>query len=330
MDFPIDFVVTWVDGSNPEWQEKKAKYTGAEVSDDPFYSEARYREFGLFKYWFRAIEKNAPWVNKIFLVTDKQVPEFLNTANSKLKIIDHSEIIDDKFLPTFNSSTIEMNLNKIPGLSEHFVYFNDDFYLARATNPEDFFTPDGYAKDLVSQSVIMPIENYDHLLVNNVMALNQNFSKREVMKLNFKNFFGPRQGFKMMILNAILAIFPRFTRLFDGHTAFSIRKSDMDAALLLINDKLEEAFLNKVRGLNDYSIQWVRYYQIAKGHSVSRRPSFSHTVQSSEPDLVEQFLKDSKVKILNIQDDMTMSNVDSARVVKVFEHEFGSKSSFEK
>ena len=173
--FPIDFVVTWVNNHDHEWQEKKSKYEykQPESRKNDEIAQNRYRDFGLFKYWFRAVEQNASWVHKIYVVTDQQVPDFLDLSNSKVQIIDHSKIIESQFLPTFDSNTIDWNLFKIPGLSEHFVYFNDDFFINQSVQPEDFFSADGRARDTVGQSVIMPVEGYDHTLVNNTMKINQ-------------------------------------------------------------------------------------------------------------------------------------------------------------
>ena len=93
MNFPIDFVVTWVDGSDPIWRKKKSRYDGSvDTSKKSMNSEKAYRDWGTFKYWFRGVEKFAPWVNKVYLVTDNQKPDWLDISNEKLVIVDHREI----------------------------------------------------------------------------------------------------------------------------------------------------------------------------------------------------------------------------------------------
>ena len=87
--FPIDFVVTWVNGEDPVWLAKKNEVIQKSKREDEFTSENRYRDLGLFNYWFRSIEKFAPWVNHIYLVTDQQVPDFLNVRNEKVTVVDH-------------------------------------------------------------------------------------------------------------------------------------------------------------------------------------------------------------------------------------------------
>ena len=92
-----------------------------------------------------------PWVRNIFIVTADQKPKWLDeNAHSKIKLINHSQIIDAKYLPTFNSHVIEANLYKIPDLSEHFIYFNDDIFVARPLMPNHFFENNGLASLFVA------------------------------------------------------------------------------------------------------------------------------------------------------------------------------------
>lgn len=141
MEEPIDFVVTWVDGDDPIWRAQKEQYEReiGIVREHKDNGEARYRDWDLFVYWFRAVEKYAPWVRHVYLVTCGQIPEWLNLKAPKLKLVDHRDFIPQSYLPTFNCNVIELNLHRIEGLSEHFVYFNDDVFLMRPCQPEDFF-----------------------------------------------------------------------------------------------------------------------------------------------------------------------------------------------
>lgn len=131
----IDFVLIWVDGNDPKWQTIFMKYKENDGDKRPL----RFRDMGTLRYWFRGVEKFAPWVNKVYFVTCGQRPNWLNTANPKLVCVRHDEFIPEKYLPTFSSHTIEFNLHRIPGLSEQFVYFNDDMFLIRETYRKDFF-----------------------------------------------------------------------------------------------------------------------------------------------------------------------------------------------
>ena len=131
MNNQIDFVITWVDGNDPEWIREKEKYSQNNAGDN---REIRFRDWGILKYWFRSIEKFAPWVNKIYFITWGHLPAWLNTNNPKLIIVKHEDYIPSKYLPTFNSHTIEWNIHRIKGLSDNFVYFNDDTFLCQKTD----------------------------------------------------------------------------------------------------------------------------------------------------------------------------------------------------
>ena len=135
----IDFVVTWVDMDDPKWKEDFKKYSGKIDNTKNEVSEARFRDYGFLKYWFRGVEKFAPWVRKVHFVTCGQKPEWLNENHPKLSLINHSDYIPEKYLPVFNSSLIEIYLHKIPGLADNFVYFNDDFFIINNIPKERFF-----------------------------------------------------------------------------------------------------------------------------------------------------------------------------------------------
>ncbi|MBX4777370.1 capsular biosynthesis protein, partial [Klebsiella sp. CVUAS 10191.3] len=131
----IDFVVLWVDSDDRRWQNDFLHYKT--IYSDTYklaITPSRFRDMGLFKYWFRAVENYAPWVRKVHLVTCGQVPTWLDKSYHKINLVPHSDIIDEKYLPTFNSRAIEVNIHKIKDLSEQFVYFNDDMLLNAPIN----------------------------------------------------------------------------------------------------------------------------------------------------------------------------------------------------
>lgn len=141
--FDIDLVYTWVDGNDPEWRAKHAAYTGVEDKKGDIDCKGRYVDNDELKYSLRSIAMYAPWIRRIFIVTDNQVPKWLNTENDKIRIVDHKEFIPKEGLPCFNSTVIEHCMFRIPGLSEHFIYSNDDMFLNRPVTPSTFFTEDG-------------------------------------------------------------------------------------------------------------------------------------------------------------------------------------------
>jgi len=146
--FPIDVVYTWVDDKDPEWAARKAAHTpddlGGTGIDSGGLDKERFNNRNELKFSMRSIQTFAPWVRHIFLVTDRQCPDWLDPDHPDVTLVDHSEIYrDPSVLPVFNSHSIETQLHHIPGLSEHFIYFNDDVFLGEAVSPSDFFEANG-------------------------------------------------------------------------------------------------------------------------------------------------------------------------------------------
>ena len=139
----IDFVYLWVDGSDPVWRAKRDSFLGISHVDTSVNCEGRYIDNDELKYSLRSLEKYAPWIRNIFIVTDNQVPKWLDTSNPKIHIVDHTEILPTESLPCFSSTLIEHFLWKIPGLSEHFLYGNDDMFLNKPATPASFFDANG-------------------------------------------------------------------------------------------------------------------------------------------------------------------------------------------
>ena len=188
----IDFVVTWVDGSDEKWLKEKNKYKADKNQDA---SNTRYRDYEIIKYFFRSVEKYAPWVNKIYFITWGHVPKWLNSKNPKLVIVKHKDFIPKKYLPTFNSCAIELNMHRIKDLSETFVYFNDDIVLNNYTKEKDFFE-NGYPKDSAVLNAIIPYgkSNFEHRLVNNSNLINRNFNMMSVIKRDPFKWFNFKYG----------------------------------------------------------------------------------------------------------------------------------------
>ncbi|SNU01989.1 Stealth protein CR3, conserved region 3 [Ruaniaceae bacterium KH17] len=135
---PIDVVYTWVDNSDPDWRARYARALGEE--SDQLHAGAtdpvRFTSFDELRYSLRSVLTYADWVRNIYIVTDGQVPEWLDTSHSRIKMVDHLQILD---APVFNSHAIESRLHRIPGLSEHYLYLNDDVFFGNEVFPEDFF-----------------------------------------------------------------------------------------------------------------------------------------------------------------------------------------------
>ena len=144
-DFPIDVVITWVDGNDPVLNAKRAAYIRPEEAHEKdIASPTRYANRGEIYWCVRSVNKFMPWVRRIFLVTDGQDPHI--QSRIPMEIVDHSVIFRgyEQYLPTFCTSSIEAMLWRIPGLSEHYIYINDDFMICRPVTPDMFFPKPGH------------------------------------------------------------------------------------------------------------------------------------------------------------------------------------------
>jgi hypothetical protein len=154
--FPVDLVCLWVDGSDPEWnrrrQDRLAADTG-ELAADATQSHL-FRDREELRYALRSICEFAPFVNHVYLVTDRQTPSWLNTDVADLTVIDHSQIFASDELPIFNSNAIDTRLHRIEGLAEHFLVSNDDMLFLNPVTADDFFTPSGQPKLFLSKARI--------------------------------------------------------------------------------------------------------------------------------------------------------------------------------
>lgn len=273
-DQVIDFVITWVDGNDPEWRRRKAHYTGTELEDD---REIRYRDWGLLRYWFRGVEQFAPWVHRIFFVCDQEPPEWLNLNHPKLRIIRHEDYIPKEYLPVFSANPIELNLHRIKDISGKFVFFNDDMYLIRPVSEKVFFV-----NDLPRDSAVLnPIPTSDlkrkngsgkvfTIPLNDVEYLNRDYDFHSCVKKNPLKWFHPVYG-KSLLRNLFLSTWPRFVGFYEPHLPQPFLVSSFEKAWNEDNDILDKTSRHALR--NDHDVnQWlIRQRQLAEGMFVPRK-----------------------------------------------------------
>lgn len=183
----IDIVVPYVDSSDPNWQALYNKHAPNLFKEDSN-GKQRFRKNDLFRYWFRSVDQYIPWVNNIFLLVQSisQVPTWLLNTD-KIKIITHEQFIPIEYLPTFNSQTIEMFLHRIPGLSEMFLYSNDDIYFIGPLKPEDYFTSNGVRTDFK----VTQLDNINPMPLWRASILNSGYlvNREEIEKLKSQNSY---------------------------------------------------------------------------------------------------------------------------------------------
>ena len=207
MNEKIDFVVTWLDSSDPAWQKDFLKYKKDETGRT---ESARFRNLDTFRYWFRAVERYAPWVNKVFLVTNGTYPKWINSNHPKLVLVKHSDYIPEDYLPTFNSATIELFMHRIKGLSEHFVYFNDDFFLNAPTKPELFFR-NGLPCDNNKETIYnVPVYNKNDQfglylsILAHIGVINAHFNRWDTVRKSIKRWYGPHLGIEGLLTSLFI------------------------------------------------------------------------------------------------------------------------------
>ena len=260
----IDFVVTWVDMNDPQWQANFARYNGKIDNKKNEMSEARFREHGLLKYWFRGVEQFAPWVRKIHFVTCGQRPQWLNANHPKLNLVNHRDYIPTQYLPVFNSNLIEIYIHKIPDLSEYFVYFNDDFFIINTVMPERFFT-NGLPNDIATFRANFGFSQFEKMLKNNMKLINKFFDKKEILKQNHDKWYNAIYG-KKTRLTHLLSPYNKFTTLCTPHNAQPYLKATFVDVWAHCNKELQVMSLHRFRSNHDYTPELFRTWQICKGN----------------------------------------------------------------
>lgn len=331
----IDFVVMWVDGNDPEWQKEKSKYSVKGNADGTIY---RYRDWDLLQYWFRGVEKFAPWVRKIHFVTWGHIPKWLNTDNPKLNIVKHEDFIPKKYLPTFSANSIENNLHRIKGLSDNFVFFNDDFYLIKDVKESDFFK-NNVPLDTVALNVHCPKKSLvsQYFCINDTSIINEHFDFHSSIKANFWKWFNLKNG-AVMLRTLTLLPSPRFPGFWQSHIASSYNKSTFEKVWELEEEILDSTCMHKFRETTDVN-QWVfKEWQIASGNFIPRKVNFGKSFYIDRDGInrlkskILSCIEKQKVNIIAINDG-PMSDEEYNLLIKdlkkSFESILGKKSSFE-
>ena len=205
----IDFVLPWVDGSDPVWHAEKQKWEDLSKvekgSTDDANSDCRYRDDGLLRYWFRGVEKFAPWVNRIHFGTCGQKLDWLDENHPKLNLVNHEDFIPPEYLPTFNVRPIDMNYHRIMELSEHFVIFNDDVFLLQPVNEDFFFRAGNPVLDAnLRYTNTVGWYNWSRVMFNDYCIVNSSFDTGATIWNNRRKWFCIKElGYKRVRRNIL-------------------------------------------------------------------------------------------------------------------------------
>jgi hypothetical protein len=325
----IDFVIPWVDDSDPEWQAEKAKYSPNKNSEADI---TRYRDMRLLHYLFRSIEKFAPWVNKVHFITCGHLPKWMNLKHPKLNFVKHTDYIPQEYLPTFNSNTIILNFHRIPNLAENFVFFNDDMFLLKKVETSDFFVNNMPCDQALMRNMTPYRLHFSKILFNNIMVINEHFNKHEVIKKNFFKWFNPSYGIRSCFINWQNYRQVKFSDLVNTHLLIAYKKSEFEYVWQIENDILHQTCLNKFRSSEDVNDWLIRYFRIMKGefkpHPINGKVFHLDPCSISE---ACDAIKKQKYKQICAND--YIYNVDfentQKQVIDAFETIFPEKCSFE-
>lgn len=311
--YDIDFVYLWVDGSDPAWRAKRNAFVGAAEASPEVNCEGRYINNDELKFSLRSLERYAPWVRRIFIVTDNQIPEWLDTDNPRIKIIDHTEILPPESLPCFNSGLIEHYLYRIPDLAERFLYSNDDMFLNRVVHSDDFFTSEGFPIVRLSRKPFRKIRW---------------FWREKIRRHPLKNY-------SAKLARASQLVFEKYGVYYTGlphHNIDAYLKSDCrQVAEQTLREEFDANRMNRIRSREDVQRIAFSYISLAEKRGKLRYVTSreSMIVRIHKPNDYKEFVKRNPVFFC--MNDSEYVSDDDRRMARIFlEKMFPEKSEFEK
>lgn len=327
MNEPIDFVVCWVDGNDEEWQRQKNQYNPDIKSDSRI---IRYRDWSNLQYWFRGVEKFAPWVNKIHFVTWGHIPSWLNTNHPKLNVVRHEDYIPEEYLPTFSARPIEVNLHRIKGLAEQFVFFNDDMFILKPVKKTDFFR-DGFPRDIGVFDVGIKLDDaHGSAVYNSIVLINKHFDKKIVIKKHFFKWFNLVYG-KYLMKTLLLTPWRYFTGFYTPHLPNAYLKSTYEEVWRVEKELLELTSSHRFRTPLDVTQYIFKFWQLASGNFIPRKNLGRAYTIGSDLIKIKNAIEEQKHKLicLNDSDDIDDFDFKKNEIISSFKKILPDKSEYE-
>ncbi len=329
----VDFVILWVDGSDEAWLREKMHYKPDVDMPDAAAADAAkcFRDWGTLKYWFRGVETCAPWVRKIHFVTWGHLPSWLNTEHPKLHIVNHRDFMPEGSLPTFNSRALELNFHRIPGLSEHFVYFNDDYFLIDKVHIRDFFEG-GLPRDCALMSPVFP-ERFGTgaIQINDLEIVNSYFGGISAVRKDKRKWFAPCYGLQLA-RTFLLLPFGRMCGFYEPHLPNAFLKSTYETVWEKEPEVLRATTFSRFKKKDNVNQWLIRYWQLMSGKFVPRSPKIGHFFDlSGDMDAILEAMRKRKYKLVCLNDSDAIQDMDERRerLTRTFEELFPEKSGFE-
>ena len=328
-EYKIDFVIPWVDGGDPAWLKEKNFYSGKKTTEEDA-RDIRFRDWETLKYWFRGVEKFTPWVNKIHFVTWGHLPEWLNTEHPQLHIVNHKDYIPEQYLPTFSSHVIELNMHRIPELSDHFVYFNDDIFILKPLREEDFFV-EGMPCDICVANAITPrLGEFSSILLQTTSYINKHFDKKKDMKKNRSKWFNLKYG-KLLIRTLCLTPWTFYTGFYNHHLAVAYDKKTLETVWMEEPEILDQTCHHRFRNDLDVNQYIFRYWRLASGDFVPHEVLGKYKNMGDDNSSIYSDIRKQSYQLFCINDKDNSADFDSEKkkLKEAFEAVFPEKSCFE-
>ena len=335
----IDIVIPWVDGSDPEWRKSfdEARRTygdgGAVVATggDQNASEIRYRDWGTLPRVFRGIERFAPWVRRVHLITCGHLPPWLDTTNTRLNIVRHSDFIPAEYLPTFASRPIELNVHRITGLADRFILFNDDMFICRPV-PEERFFRGGLPCDMARLSLIAP-STISHTVLNMTEILARRHDRRTVMRRHAGKWYSPLYGLGNLLKTLDLSLWRGWSGLADTHMPQPYLKATFEKMWAEEREVLDATCRGRFRSPFGVNHWLIRYEQLATGQfsPVSFRDARLDELDESRIADIENYIRAGRYAMICLNDSPSLVDFDGVRtrLVAALDAILPEKSSFE-
>ena len=319
----IDLVYLWVDGNDPKLKQKRLYWQNqyGEKIESYATNKCRFIDNQELKYSLRSVEKYAPWINNIFIVTDNQIPEWLNTNNEKIHIVDHKEIMPAEALPTFNASAIETCICNIKNLSEYFLFANDDMFFADYTEPSFFFTEKGYPIFRVGTPITKKhLEdcNYFRMIKNSYDLIEKEFG----YKLNYE----PHHNIDPYRKSDIIKCNKLFKEEIEK-TTFSKFRSDTDAQRVLYSAYACAIKEGKLKKLSRFDWELPLYKKLFKLITLNLKKDSAYF--GAGDDRIFKKMKKYKPNLICINDYDGVTDESRREIKNKLEKLFPEKSPFE-
>lgn len=330
----IDFVLPWVNGADPQWQHQKAQYRPSAMPDSD--TAVRYRDWDNLEFWFRGVEKYAPWVRTVHFVTWGHLPPWLNTDHPKLHIVNHKDYIPQEYLPTFSSHCIELNFHRISGLAEQFVYFNDDMFLTKPAKPEDFFK-NGKPRDTFGLNcVYFGHDSAGHFVGSDLEVINTAFKdqKKTIMKRDFRKWFSLKVSFRKRLKTFLLIPWEWFPGFHYDHLPTGLLKSTMNEVWEQYGGVLDKTCRDRFRQEANVN-QWLfKFWQLCKGNYEVRSDKFGEAFHIEEKNFndVCSAIRTQRYSMICVNDTPRTEKFEEKKqeINRCFAELLPEKSSFEK